>query len=185
MPPEPSKRLCICAVKLLFGLSMAGCVEIPDQSQFAPLPELTQEDEPAVRLYASPIPRIENIAIHSWLVTYDPEDGAVDRWELWQEPDVGGISYGHVHNNLFSPEAGLGSGEPFVIAELIGAEARAVIEFIEQESPFYPCMDVFFLLGPNSNTYLQWVLDSTGWDAELPASAIGKNTSADCDPTAP
>ena len=164
----------------MFGLLLVGCVEIPDQTQFAPLTEVIQEDEPAVRLYASPIPLIESIAIHGWFVTYDPDDGAVDRWELWQAPDVGGISFGHVHNNLSSPETGLGNQEAFIIAELIGPEARAVIEFIEQQSPFYPCRDAYFLLGPNSNTYLQWVLDNTGWDVELPPSAIGKDASADC-----
>ena len=56
------------------------------------------------------------------------------------------------------------------------------IEFIQQQSPLYPARDCFSLIaGPNSNTYVQWVIDNSGWDVVLPPLA----TSADVPPVCP
>jgi hypothetical protein len=87
---------------------------------------------------------------------------------------------GYVRLNRLPPEADLGASGVVVLAELRGPEADPVVEFITSRSPDYPCRDAYFLLGPNSNTYVQWVLDQTGWQVELPLTAIGRNAPARC-----
>ena len=100
------------------------------------------------------------------------EATSFDRWELWQ---TAGGPYGHLRRNLQAPESDVGADGVFVVAELVGPAAEPVVDFITDRSPTYPCRNTYFFLGPNSNTYPQWVLDNTGWNAELPATAIGKD----------
>lgn len=146
---------------------------MPDQSIFAALSALRDSGLAIARLYAAPIPGIEFLAIHPWFVVKTADSTSYTRWEVWQ--DAGG-SFGHVRRNLQSAEADVGAGGAYVIAELQGAAAAAVVDFINTQSPTYPCRDNYVLFpGPNSNSYAQWVLDNTGWNATLPPSAIGKD----------
>lgn len=159
----------------------ASCVvltPIPDQSRFLPLSELRHSGQALVRLYAAPIPGIELIASHSWFVVKPASSSTYNRWEVWIEAAE---PYGHVRKNMLEPESDIGAPGAYVVAELIGAEAELVVEFIESQSPTYPCKDRYLLLGPDSNSYAQWVLDNTGWDVALPCTAIGKETPAVCD----
>ncbi len=67
----------------------------------------------------------------------------------------------------------------YVVAEVIGADAEAIIASVAGESPAYECRDTYTVFpGPNSNTYTQLVLDSTAWNVTLPPSAIGKGATA-------
>lgn len=168
-----------CAVAVLLFLPPLSCAWSPetDQSQFAPLSELARSRQAVVRLYSAPIPGLEAIATHPWFVVKAAGATRFDRWELLS--DAGG-PYGHVRKNRMAPESGVGAGGVFIVGELIGAEAEPVVEFIEAQSPTYTCRDTYFFLGPNSNTYAQWILDQTGWRLTMPASAIGAGASPDC-----
>lgn len=158
--------------------SCAVFSSVPDQDQFASLDSLRDSGNAVVRLYAAPIPELELFAIHPWFVVKQADETSYDRWEVWQ---TSGGAYGHVRKNRSSPTTSVGAGGTYVIAELVGAEAEAVVSFIESESPDYPCKDNYVLFpGPNSNSYAQWVLDSTGWDVVLPPTAIGKDVPANC-----
>lgn len=160
---------------------VCGCfaeASIPDQEQFAPLSELETSGLAVARVYAAPIPRIESIAVHCWFVIKSADSQAFDRWEVF-ERNTG--AYGHVFMNDRSPTAGVGAGGTFVIAEVTGSEAEPIVEFIQTASPAYPCKDEYVLFpGPNSNSFAQWILDSTGWDVTLPSRAIGKDIRPNC-----
>jgi hypothetical protein len=53
--------------------------------------------------------------------------------------------------------------------------ARRMIEFIENSHKEYKQRDVYHFIGPNSNTYVQWVLEHfPEFNARLPWNAIGK-----------
>ena len=126
----------------------------------------------------APIPGIEIIAIHPWFVVKRAGATRFDRWEVWQT--AGGL-YGHIRKNRTSNlTGGVGAGGTYIIAELIGAEAEAVVAFIDTQSPDYSCKDNYELLGPNSNTYAQWILDGSGWNVPLPPTAIGKDAPQTC-----
>jgi hypothetical protein len=159
----------------------AGCrndLYFPDQLQFAPLDSLAHGGQAVARIYAASFPLTEGIAVHPWFVVKPPDSSCFERWEVGFRADE---PYGFVHKDLFAPEQDVGIAGPRVLAELLGTEAESVVEFIRDESPNYPCKDVYVLFpGPNSNTYLQWVLANTGWQVNLPPTAVGANVSLDC-----
>ena len=168
----------VCAMAL--PLVQGGCtshIDIPDQSEFASLDELAESQEPVARLYIAPNAGVGFLATHAWFVVKDADADTFDRWEVSSHRDG---PYGFVWKNCREPEEYVTTGI-FILADLVGEEARAVVEFINQESPRYPCRNLYlYYPGPNCNTYAQWVLDQTGWDVELPFTALGKDTPVLC-----
>ena len=54
--------------------------------------------------------------------------------------------------------------------------AQEAVEFIENSEKNYPYCKKYFLLGPNSNTYVQWVLNKfPEFNIKLSWKFIGKN----------
>jgi hypothetical protein len=54
--------------------------------------------------------------------------------------------------------------------------AKEMVNFIENSSNSYPYCNTYHFIGPNSNTYVQWVLDNfPDFKAKLPWNAFGKN----------
>lgn len=156
----------------------SGCFEVfhPDQSPFKPLSDYEDTDESVVRLYGEYI--LGTPILHSSFAVKDAESSGFDRWEGWLA-SFG--PFGYIQKNLASPGESVIGGNVFIIDELLGEDAEKVIDFIVNESPNYPCKDVFSLLqGPNSNSYVQWVLDNTGWDVKLPDTSWGKNIKPNC-----
>jgi hypothetical protein len=165
-------RWVVCA--LLVALSAGGCssvIPVPDQSQFAPLETLADSDEPIARVYVAPVKVIGFMATHTWFVIKKADEHTFDRWEISlhkEEP------YGYLRLNYREPEAYIGGGVVSILAELTGAEAAPVVEFIDGQSPNYPWRFEYFAYpGPNCNTYPQWVLNQTGWDVKLPFTSLG------------
>jgi len=151
---------------------------VPDQDVFVPLSSLGDGETAVVRLYAAPLPPIGLFVIHPWFVVKRPDAESFDRWEVWMLPSE---PFGHVRKNMLEPEADFGVGEAFAIAELTGPEAEPVITFIEQAPETYPCAHTYVLVpGPNSATFVQWVLDNTSWDVPLPPTAIGDRAAPLC-----
>ena len=156
-----------------------GGVPVPDQSQFAPLEELSSNGLAVVRLYVAPLPGLEAIATHPWFVVKRADSTTFHRWEVLER--LAG-PYGFVREDALLPTSDVGAGGVCVLAELIGPEAEPVVAFIEERSPVYPCRYHYaYFPGPNSNTYAQWVLDHTGWPVLLPPTAIGKEVTALCE----
>jgi hypothetical protein len=169
---------------LVISSQLTGCTAwkgLSDQSRFAPLDHLRTSGQAVVRLYAAPIPSIGWLAVHTWFVVKPARSDTFERWELWQtgglRPGLSeGACYGHVYRNLLQLESNCGAGKSYLLAELVGPSAEPVVEFIRGQSPGYPRrLRYAYYPGPNSNTYVQWVLDHTAWRVPLPPAAIGKD----------
>ncbi len=175
------------SVRILVTVTLAGvlietaCLILsapPDQNQFLPLESLRDNGLAVARIYAAPIPAMPGIAVHTWLVVKEANAPSFDRWEVWQTARG---PYQHVRHNLMSPTRDVGAEGTYLVAEVIGPEAEPIVEFVVSQSPSYACRGTYtYFPGPNSNTYTQWVLDNTAWNATLPPSAIGKDASPVC-----
>lgn len=132
--------------------------------------------ELAVQLYLAPLPHpLSRIAVHHWFVISDPELGRPRRWEVWQRADVLGASWGHIHLDLKAPEAGVGGGPAVVQAEWRG-EAADRIRAVVEDPLRYPHRSRYrYWPGPNSNTYVAWVLREAGVEFGLDRRAFGKH----------
>jgi hypothetical protein len=126
-----------------------------------------------VELRYAPLPFIGVIAVHYWFVVCD-EAGARHRWEVWQTADAGGTSYGHVHCDLKPPEANVGGGPTRLAAQWEGADAERIAAVLN-EAPSYPwCGKYRYWPGPNSNSFVAWVLHRAGIRYALHWKGIGE-----------
>jgi hypothetical protein len=143
--------------------------------------DLIKSDKYQVFLFTSRAHLPFSFFSHSWFVIN--KHGLVSRWEtlFTKNRDK---NWGHLFLNANPPFEGLGI-MPFKakntwIGELSGFlegdEAKKMIDFIEYSKKSYPYIHEYLLFGPNSNTYIQWILKSfPEFPAKLPSSAIGKN----------
>jgi len=166
----------ICIILII----VAGCglepFIPPDQDQFEDLETLKNSGQAVARLYGSNAPFI--YTFHGWFVVKPADSTTFVRWEGWPE---WAEPYGHVRVDLFPLEEYLPLFTTYVLDQYIGPEAEPFVEFIQQQSPFYPARDCFNLVaGPNSNTYIQWVIDNSGWDAALPPLSTGADVQPEC-----
>jgi len=128
---------------------------------------------PVVELRAAKIPVIGWLAVHYWYVTYTRE--TAHRWEVWQRRDLKPDSWGHLHKNLMAPQAGVGNGSSWLERQWNGAEALALTQIIEASPDLYPHTHCYrYWPGPNSNTYVQWVLRQAQVDHVLSWKGLGK-----------
>lgn len=127
-----------------------------------------------VQLRYAPLPSLlRRIAVHHWFVVQGA--GQCTRWEVWQDRDAGGTSWGYLYRDLMHPDRGVGGGPAVVAAEWRGETARAVRAVLE-EPPRYPHRERYLAWpGPNSNTYAAWVLEQAGVRHGLDPRAIGKD----------
>jgi Protein of unknown function (DUF3750) len=126
-----------------------------------------------VELRYAPLPLIGAIAVHYWFVVYG-DDGTCHRWEVWQTKDAGGTSYGHVHCDLKAPEADVGGGPSRVVKEWSGDEAARIAAVLEKPGS-YPQRERYrYWPGPNSNSFVAWVLARAGVEYALHWRGIGR-----------
>jgi hypothetical protein len=124
-----------------------------------------------VELRRAGIPFLGWLAAHYWFVVRDEQ--RCERWEVWQTKNAGGRSIGHLHCNLKPPEAHVGGGPTRLIAEWRGDQALALQRALSTDYPY--CDTYRYWPGPNSNTYVAWVLRQAGIDYPLGRLAVGKN----------
>jgi hypothetical protein len=128
-----------------------------------------------VELRCATLPFIGAIAEHYWFVTFDPS-GACERWEVWQTQNAGGRSFGHLHCDFKGPGDGVGGGPSRVIAQWGGGDALNVLEVLKSAEQTYPFRECYLPWpGPNSNTFVAWVLLRAGIEFALSWKAIGKD----------
>ena len=111
-------------------------------------------------------------AAHFWLVTVHAD--ACHRWEVWQTRQAGGRSWGHVHLDLKAPHAGVGGGGTRIVAEWDGREAEAIGAVLGTVTAYPHCQRYIAWPGPNSNTFVAWVLRSAGVRHPLGWKALGR-----------
>lgn len=129
-----------------------------------------------VQLRYATLPRfLRPIAVHYWFAVFDQTSGRWHRWEVWQAKDAGGKSFGHVHCDLRHPDCGVGGGAYRLAAEWVGSAARAICSVLTKAQE-YPYRDRYCAWpGPNSNTFVAWVLGEAGLHHSLDPRAIGKD----------
>lgn len=118
-----------------------------------------------VQLWSARIPGIASFAEHHWFLII--ASGGIDRWEIWQEKNVGGQSWNHLHKNLLSPFSGVGNGVGSMKMSWSDELAIDMANKIKNSPILYPWNNKYIVWpGPNSNTYVQWILGSSyqlGW----------------------
>lgn len=121
-------------------------------------------------LLAAPVPYVGLIAHHCWFLITCGD--ALDRWEVWQKQNAGGRAWGHLHQNLLAPFADVGAGGVRQLAEFSGDDALRLASRIEASPLRYPkCQRYFLWPGPNSNTWVAWVLQNA---SVMGAKALGR-----------
>ncbi len=128
-----------------------------------------------VSLWTTDIPNLGFIAEHHWFVINDA--GQQTRWEVWQFANVItneiGESWDHLHRDLMPPEQGVRNGPAHKLQEWSGEAAAYLTDRIRKSPENYPwCSKYRYWPGPNSNTYVQWVLLGKH---ELSRKGLGKH----------
>ena len=123
-----------------------------------------------------------NFAAHPWFVVN--ERGEISRWEVLFRKIERETSWGHLYKNFFPPFQGI-EIFPFLqkyfwkgklIGKIDGEVAERIAKFIKDSPNIYPYTEKYFLSGPNSNTYAQWILNEfPDFKVKLPWNAFGKN----------
>ena len=163
-----------------------------------PTDSLIKKDRYQVFLIASPANFPFVFATHPWFVIN--QKGKISRFGIASSnrvraPNIFGTienqgHWEHLYKNFLPPWQGirifffswkfLWKGR--LLASIEGDEgsvAQKMADFIEHSPEKYPYKDYYSLLGPNSNTYVQWVLNHFPQiSMRLPWNAFGKGVKA-------
>jgi len=146
--------------------------------------KLIDENKYQVFLFSSPVPIPLNLFVHTWFVIN--LKGKINRWEFGRfrgSPHKDGIG---VLENFFDKTEGMNiyfwKSKPRFDSKLIdfidGYEdsvAYKLAQFVVKSPSSYPLKTKYFLTGPNSNTFMQWILNQfPEANIKLPINAIGK-----------
>jgi len=124
-------------------------------------------------------------ARHPWFVIN--KKGMISRWDVNFRKNRCKTAWNHLHKNLLPPTQGIAVipylDKIFWKSKLLdykeGQENSVIskaVNFIENSNNSYPYCNEYRLLGPNSNTYAQWVLNKfPELNIKLPWNSIGKN----------
>lgn len=127
-----------------------------------------------VELRAGKIPWISLIAVHYWFVIH--HNGKTERWEVWQKPNQKPPCWGHLHQDLLPFDSGVGCGDSWVEQRFEGEQADSIIAVLQSSPDTYPNKHNYhYWPGPNSNTFVQWVLDQAESTHHLHPVGIGKS----------
>lgn len=153
--------------------------------------KLINKDLYQVFLMSSPASVPINFARHPWFVIN--KKGEISRWEVVWNP----LGYntktiwGHLGKNFMPPFIGLRIllfthkflWKSSLIKLLEGdsdSAAAKIIEAIEHSSETYPHKETYSFFGPNSNTYVQWIIDQFPESGMvLPWNSFGKDRGLD------
>lgn len=137
------------------------------------LPEATSVDGARVIIISTRTGRWKSIFAEHMSIVLKP-DGAAD----WTRYDV--VGWGNpVRRNAYAADALWYGNQPYVVAEIEGDRAARLIPRIEETIARYPHQargSYTVWPGPNSNTFIAWVVRNTeGFEVELPPAAVGKD----------
>jgi hypothetical protein len=147
--------------------------------------KLLKPDRYQVFLLSCPPSMPLSFARHPWFVVN--KKGVVSRWEVIASPQMYDIRTrsGHLCTNVLPSWRGLrilrsirdwGYIWPATLHGVVeGSLAELMAECIEHSPQNYPYCENYAYTGPNSNTYVQWVLTQfPGSGLTLPWNAFGK-----------
>lgn len=137
------------------------------------LPAADADDEAAVYIMAARTGGLKGaFSVHSWIVLKKAGSGLYDRYDKvgWGAP---------VRKNSRPADGRWYSNEPFIVRELHGRDAEAMIPRIEAAIEAYPFSrngDYRIWPGPNSNSFVAHVLREVPQiGATLPPNATGRD----------
>ena len=148
-----------------------------DWSSSRLLPEASATPEAHVMVLAARTGRWKSIFAEHMSIVLKPA-GATQ----WTRYDV--VGWGDpVRRDAYAADAYWYGNKPYVVRDIQGDQAAALIPLIEQNIARYPhgARGAYVIWpGPNSNSFVAWVVRNTeGFDAELPPSAVGKDFISD------
>ena len=140
-----------------------------------------------VFLFTCPATLPFSFSPHPWFVVN--QKGTISRWEIyWFVEQEWEMKSRHLHKDFYQPIQGI----PILLffprlfwpqVSLLGyveggsgSVAERMADAIVNSFRTYPYCHQYILRGPNSNSYVQWVLDKfPGSGLRLPWNAFGKN----------
>jgi len=150
-----------------------GDWQTADRTSAGLLPAASGHPAALIRVYAARTVRWRSIfAIHTWIVVKEQGAASYDRYDYtaWGEP---------IRSNGFAADARWFGATPETIVAVEGEEANRLIPKIRhviENYKFRALGDYRAWPGPNSNTFVQVVLDAVPeLKAVLPPTAIGKD----------
>jgi hypothetical protein len=149
---------------------------------------LIRPDKYQVFLMTCPASLPLSFASHPWFVAN--KKGVVTRWGVGWKPEryEAKERWGHLSMDNLPPFQGLRVlhftdkllWKSSLIKVIEGDEnsiAEKMVKFIEESPKAYPYKDTYSFLGPNSNTYAQWVINSfPELCMRLPWNSFGRGT---------
>jgi len=149
------------------------------------LRSIVKDDGNQVFLLSCPACLPFSLAVHQWFVVN--KSGQLFRWEVgFQKSEINPLGT-HLYRDRMEPFDGIEIFPYFLSlrwnAKLVAvwedddySTATKMIDFIESSPTTYPYRSTYFLTGPNSNSYVQWILSNfENINFTLPIRAIGKN----------
>ncbi len=148
--------------------------------------KLIKRNRYQVFLFSSPASFPFNLFLHYWFIL--AEKGKISRWELLHREVKHKKKFGHLYINFLPPTKGIeilpfsskyswnGRIEGYIEGNK-NSVSKKMINFIKKSEKNYPfCYKYNLMLGPNSNTFVQWVINKFP-EAKFKLSwrAIGKN----------
>jgi len=120
-----------------------------------------------------------NLFRHPWIALNNK--GVVSRWEIRNFINKKDSSYLFINNQ--PPFEGINKTifldikwQSQLLCSWEGDKAKSVIDFVSNSKNTYPYINKYFFKGPNSNTYIQWILNKfPEIDLKLNWRFIGKD----------
>jgi len=131
-----------------------------------------------------------SFASHNWFVIN--KKGEISRWEVAHKKWNNETRWGYLYKNLHTPNDGkINSGIEIIygiskwhwrsklIDYIEGDEnslAQKIVDFIENSKDTYKQKETYNFLGPNSNSYIQWIINNfPESNFKLSKNSIGRN----------
>jgi len=130
--------------------------------------QLIKHDKFHIFVFSSPCPFPNSFAIHLWFVCV--ENGRISRWDVLYRKSLCKTSWEHLHLNALPPTQGehkilFFDKKFFYKSKLIkhwqgddDSLAKQICKFLKDVPEKYPYNKKYLPLGPNSNTFVRWVL---------------------------
>ncbi len=135
----------------------------------------------SVSIFSSPASLPLLGIIHTWFSIN--KNGKLSRWEVLFRKNQCKTSWNYLHLNHSQAVLGI-EIIPYInkyfwksksIAKIEGKQAKLLIKTIEKSKSDYPYKNNYQFLGPNSNTYVQWILNKfPKLKINLPWNSLGK-----------
>lgn len=110
---------------------------------------------------------------HYWFVI-EFDNSKKERWEVWHKTNAGPTCWGHVHLNLKPHDAGVGNGPSSMETQWKGKIAKDIADILRNPNSYPWYSRYFYWPGPNSNTYVNWILMKSGVKYRLGSRAWGR-----------